>query len=193
MDQISNNLKKWLLGISLIILIPTTIHLGIRMISFKINHRQYFKEQQKFYDEFYKKMNTNRHSITRELRKQLQEEWAKTSTSLQYNKEYDRYHANSFIINGIFSLLLFFIGSTFSMPIISASILISANIVCWLNYFQYNFYIKSAQSNHWFGITDTFEPIYNLLDFLELFIILFNLIIVLYYAYIYSEKNINFK
>ena len=165
MEQEFNQFQELIISLALIIILPTTIYFGCKLISPEINHIKYNDERIKFFKDVYKDKNYNK-----ELEDKLTIEWKQNNT---YLNEY-KYNFNSLIITGIFSCILFLIGSIFVMPIIATGLLFTANILLSMNY-SYYYYLKHVLK-------------FNLVLF-ELFFVIISLFIVLYYAYLYSEKN----
>lgn len=111
------NLQEWLIAVALMIVIPTTVYLGCRLISPKPHGAEYTKS----YQEFMKGYSYKDH----EKYKERMKEWEHSEIYRNNaQKKCDR-KFNFLMIAGPLSVVSFYIGSTFVMPVVGAGLVIT--------------------------------------------------------------------
>lgn len=166
MKETSSQFQEWLIAIALAIVIPTTVYLGVVVVAPKVNFNQYYKVHNEFFKDYSRK--------DVEKYKQREKEWSQTQVFVDHEANKCEKKGLMLIVSGIVSIALFFLGSVFTLPVISFGLLLAGIDVFALNFFMY------APCNSYYGIS---------LLFLEMLFSLIGLLIVLWFAYQSSEKN----
>ena len=158
------NVQELLIAIALIISIPSTVYLGCKLVSPKIDYPSYWKEHHQFMKGYPAK-----HEESYKLR---EAEWKESDL---YKEKQSKECTISFIklgVAGVISIALLYYGSIFIMPIIGASLIVSGLIVIM---YYVDAYYNCSQFN-------------TLLSLIELGLILISLLIMLHASYRLSEN-----
>ena len=175
MKQVSGSVQEWLIAIALFIVIPTAVYLGVKLISPSIDRRDYHMQKHEYFKEF---QGEKKHD-------QINAEWEKSEIYLDHKEKECATTFNQLIIAGPLSCALFFAGSVFVMPIVSASLLLTASVLMG----------AAAVSNMslWWP-SERCAPFHGIeWLWIELFLLIISFLIVAYFAYQSSEKNIMIK
>lgn len=166
-EIISKRLQEWLISIAFMIAIPGAVHFGCNLISPKIDNNEYFEQYSKFLTPAKGGMENA------QARAALDSEWKKTSMYKERQEKLCKRDGIRLLFSGLLSVGLFFLGSLCTLPIVAAGLLSAANILVAM----YSF--APFQCSDVFNIAFTW---------IELFFVTIGFLVVLLYAYYYSES-----
>lgn len=166
MNKKAGSLQEWLIAVGLFIVIPSTVYLGCRLVSPKIDYKVYQQEKDDFFEGY-----SIKHEEQWEHRKS---EWKKTDTYRDHEKKLCDRSVIKLIVAGLCSLVMYYLGSIFVFPIIGMSLVLTGLILTMM--YSYSYYACAVYHN--VGVI-----------WLELLFIAMSLLIVLWYAYQCSEKT----
>lgn len=123
--NIKNSWKYWLIALALLILIPITVSLGLTIVSPKIDHIAY-RTAEKDFMKGYTSHGTDEEA---EQWKNQYLKWTKTEIFLNHERKVCINQFIELIIHNTISIILFYIGATFSISVIAASLIFSGLIL----------------------------------------------------------------
>ncbi len=167
-----SNLQEILIAIGLFLVIPTSVYLGCKLISPAIDYKSYWNEREAFFQGYsYKEEGEYA---------QRENEWKQTDTFIEYQKKQCDIRIVKLLVAGPLSVILFYVGSVFVLPIIGAGLLATGLSLISI----IPFWIM------WWSDNDTFCLLYGIQhNWIELAFSFLSLLIVLWYAYQRSERK----
>lgn len=165
-QQADTQIQEWLIAFALMIVIPTTVYLGVGLVAPKVDFNQYYQKRNDFFKDY------NRSDLKKYQERETQWQKTKTATSHESNKCGKK--GLMLFVSGPISVGLLFLGSIFTLPVISMSLLITGVNVFLINFFMY------AACDSYMG--------FNIV-FIEMLFALAGLLVVLWFAYQSSERK----
>lgn len=163
--NVINIWQESVIAIGLFLLIPTAVFLGCKLISPTIDYSAYHDQRRSFVFEYIGK------SI--EEQNQREKEWEQTGFFIEFQNKECTVNSVKLLVAGPLSVVLFYLGSVFVLPIIGASLLATGLSLVWfLSWGYYNHFLS-------YGIRFVL---------IEMIIYFLSLLIVLWSAYQRSEK-----
>lgn len=162
-----SNLQEILIAIGLFLVIPTSVYLGCKLISPATNYKSYRNEREAFFQGYSHK--------EKDEYAQRENEWMQTGTFIEYQKKQCDIRIIKLLVAGPLSVILFYVGSVFVLPIIGAGLLATGlsliSIISWSN--NDNLCLLYGIQHNWIELAFSF----------------LSLLIVLWYAYQRSERK----
>ena len=122
--------QEWLISVALVLVLPATILLGVKLLSPEVEYKNYSASHQDFFKDFRGHHKDGRWSSdTIAEREKLNQEWEQTEIFKTHGYQVCQGQFIKLMICGVLSVVLFYIGSVFVMPVVAASLMMSALIL----------------------------------------------------------------
>lgn len=163
--NVINIWQESVIAIGLFLVIPAAVFLGCKLISPTIDYRVYHDQRYEFFKGYLQ--------VDKETLAQREKEWEQIDFFIEFQNKERKVNFVKLLVAGPLSVVLFYLGSVFVLPIIGASLLATGLSLVWfLSWGYYNHFLS-------YGIR---------FILIEMIIYFLSLLIVLWYAYQRSEK-----